>query len=103
MAENIVELTSENLHEMNEGNVVLDFWAPWCGPCKMQEPALQEIADKHSGKAKVFKVNVDDNPEIAGNYGIASVPTTIVFKDGEEVQRFHGVCAQQEIENALDV
>ncbi len=63
--------------------VLVDFWASWCGPCKMLAPIIEELADEYEGKIKVGKVNVDDEQELAMNYGIASIPTVILFKDGE--------------------
>jgi thioredoxin 1 len=70
--------------------VLVDFWAEWCGPCKMVAPILDEIASEQAGKLQVAKLNVDDNPDIARRFGVMSIPTMIVFKDGEEAARFVG-------------
>jgi thioredoxin 1 len=70
--------------------VVVDFWAEWCGPCKMIEPILHEIAEEHDGTLKVTRLNVDDNPEATRRYQVMSIPTLIVFKDGAEAKRLIG-------------
>lgn len=71
--------------------VLVDFWAPWCGPCQMQGPILEELVAEIGDKAVIGKVNVDDNQEAAGNYGIMSIPALMVFKDGEMVENMVGV------------
>jgi thioredoxin 1 len=76
--------------ETNEGVVLVDFWAPWCGPCKMIAPVLEELDGEISDKAKIVKVDVDDNQETAGKFGIMSIPTLIVLKDGEVVDKVVG-------------
>jgi len=70
--------------------VVVDFWAEWCGPCKMIAPILEEIASEQAGKVKVAKLNVDDNPDAARRYEVMSIPTLIVFRDGQPVKRLIG-------------
>jgi len=70
--------------------VIVDFWAEWCGPCKMIAPVLDEIADEHTGKVKVVKLNVDDNPATARRFEVMSIPTLIVFKDGTPAKRLVG-------------
>ena len=70
--------------------VLVDFWAEWCGPCKMVSPILDEIAGDHEGKLRVAKLNIDDNPQVTRRFGVMSIPTMIVFKDGEEAARLIG-------------
>ena len=74
--------------------MLVDFWAPWCGPCKMQGPILDKVADKVGDKAIIAKVNVDENAPLAAQFGVRSIPTLILFKDGQKVRDFIGV--QQE-------
>ncbi len=73
-----------------QGVTLVDFWAPWCGPCKMIAPTLDELAGELEGKARIAKVNVDDNPEVAGSFGIMSIPTLLLFKDGQPVGKLVG-------------
>ncbi|HET8714806.1 MAG TPA: thioredoxin [Holophagaceae bacterium] len=75
---------------VKDGVTLVDFWAPWCGPCKAIAPMLDELAGELGGKAKIVKINVDDNPEVAGSFGIMSIPTLILFKDGKPVNKLVG-------------
>ena len=76
--------------DTSEGVVLVDFWAPWCGPCKMIAPVLQELDTEIGDKAKIVKVDVDENQETAGKFGVMSIPTLIVLKDGEVVDKVVG-------------
>ena len=78
--------------------VVVDFWAEWCGPCKMIAPALEEISKSLSGKVKIVKLNVDENPGVAAKYGIMSIPTLMMFKNGELASRQVGAAPKQKLE-----
>ena len=81
-----------------KGLVLVDFWETWCGPCKMLAPTVSEIADEYEGKVKVCKLDVDQAMDIAMSYGVASIPTLILFKDGEIVKKSVGVVSKAEIE-----
>jgi thioredoxin 1 len=89
----IVQLSDATFDETINGAdtpVVVDFWAEWCGPCKMIAPVLEEIASEHADRITVAKLNVDDNPSITMRYNVMSIPTLLVFKDGEQVKRLVG-------------
>ena len=80
------------------GPVVVDFWAEWCGPCRMIAPALEEIAGSLGGKVKILKLNVDENPQTAAKYGIMSIPTLMIFKNGQMASRQVGAAPKQKLE-----
>ena len=99
-----VILTDQNFKEeilSSEILALVDFWAPWCGPCKMVSPAVEEIANQYDGKIKVGKLNVDEAPVIASRYSIMSIPTLMIFKGGEVVDRIIGAVPKEHIEEKV--
>ncbi|MFN8204387.1 MAG: thioredoxin [Solirubrobacteraceae bacterium] len=81
--------------------VVTDFWAPWCGPCRMISPVLEALATEHAGHLKVVKVNVDENPALAQRFGAMSIPLLVVFRDGQEIDRIVGALPRRQLEQRL--
>jgi thioredoxin 1 len=98
----ITNVTDANFNsETSSGVVLADFWAPWCGPCKMIAPVLEELDSELGDKVKIVKLDVDDNQETAGQFGVMSIPTLIVFKDGQQVEKVLGFQPKEALENLV--
>lgn len=100
MPKNIIDLNDdgfENEVKNASGTVLADFWAPWCAPCSVVAPVVEKIAEEFSGKLKVCKLNIDDNHKVASQFGVMSIPTLIIFKGGEEVDRITGAVGEAEL------
>ena len=94
----IEHLTAQNFaHKTKKGVVLVDFWADWCMPCKMMAPVLNDVAEATEGTATIYKLNVDEQQQVAAQYGIRSIPTMILFKDGKEVERIIGVKSKEAV------
>ncbi|MDN5278235.1 MAG: thioredoxin 1 [Clostridiales bacterium] len=102
MSTGVEKINSVNFSEFTgKGTVLVDFWAPWCGPCQMQLPILESVAQKVGDKAKIAKLNVEENPDIASKFNIFSIPILILFKDGQQVKVFQGLQTEEALVRAV--
>jgi len=105
MAGNVIELTDATFDTTVHNSdvpVLVDFWAPWCGPCKMIAPIIQEIADEYAGKAKICKLDTDEARDSAMEFGISAIPTLILFKDGQVEKKWVGLTSKKDLAAAID-
>ncbi len=101
----VIELPDATIDQIvlsSDVPVLVDFWAPWCGPCLVMAPVIEEIADEYAGRVKVCKLNVDNAPQTTTNYGIRFIPTFILFKDGQVQRQWIGVTSKEELTAAID-
>jgi thioredoxin 1 len=96
------ELTNDTFNEIQEGVALVDFWAPWCGPCRMLSPVIEELAEEFDGKAFICKVNTDEEQDLAMKFGVRSIPTLIVLKDGEVVDTLVGVQSKEVLSEKIN-
>lgn len=100
-----ITFTDQNFQDdvlKSDTPVVVDFWAPWCGPCRVVSPIIEELAKDYEGKVKVGKMNVDDNPNTAGEYGVMSIPTVMIFKGGQPVKAMVGAQGKDSYKRTID-
>lgn len=107
MAENVLEVTDDTFEDEVKDldmPVMLDIWAPWCGPCRMVSPIVEELAEEYDGSARVAKLNVDENPDTASEFGISSIPAVLFFKGGKELsnRRIVGARSKAEYKEVLE-
>jgi len=104
MAE-VLEVNEQNFEteiKNSDKAALLDFWAPWCGPCKMMHPIIEDLASEFEGRAVIARCNVDENPMLASQFGVTAIPTLVLFKGGEQVVTMVGVTPPEELKNRLE-
>lgn len=102
---NTTQVTSQTWEQeviKTPGSVMVDFWAAWCGPCQMIAPTIDELASEYEGKLRVFKLNTDENPDVAGRYQIMGIPTLLFFKDGKLVDKMVGAASKKQFKEKID-
>jgi thioredoxin 1 len=104
MAGNVIELSDASFDEtiqISQTPVLVDFWAPWCGPCRMLAPIIEQVADEFAGKAKVCKLNTDQSRDTAVEFGISAIPTVMLFKEGKVRKKWVGLTSKKDISEAV--
>jgi thioredoxin 1 len=104
-ARNIVQLTKENFATevlQNPTPILVDFWAEWCGPCKMIAPVLDELADEYDGRVRIGKVNIDEQQSLASEYGIRAIPTLLLFQQGQVAEQIVGLKSKRDLKTSFD-
>ena len=101
---NVLHITDDKFETLIQSDrpTLVDFWAPWCGPCRAIGPIVEELADEYADKANIAKMNIDENPAVAGKLGVRSIPTIIVFKNGEPVGNIVGAASKSKIAELVD-
>jgi thioredoxin len=105
MSQNILTLTNANFDEEIKkpgAPILVDFWAEWCGPCRMVTPVLEKLAEEYAGKARVGKVNVDEHSSLAAKFGVQSIPTLLLFKEGKVVEQYIGATSRDTLAKMID-